>query len=171
MYIKATHTHTHTHPHTHTHLHTHTPHPHTHTHTHSRPELLKGVYGLGFNRPSKIQEKALPLLLADPPENLIAQSQSGTGKTAAFVLSMLSRVNPSLKHPQASSHGYLIIIYSSSLLYGFSFRWSVYRRPLTLHNRLETYSHRWPSFPLMSRWCTLSGEYEVSGLVDPLVDL
>ncbi|XP_064385285.1 ATP-dependent RNA helicase DDX19A-like [Halichondria panicea] len=65
-----------------------------------RPELLKGVYGLGFNRPSKIQEKALPLLLADPPENLIAQSQSGTGKTAAFVLSMLSRVNPSLKHPQ-----------------------------------------------------------------------
>ncbi len=76
-------------------------------HIHSRPELLKGVYGLGFNRPSKIQEKALPLLLADPPENVIAQSQSGTGKTAAFVLSMLSRVNPSLKHPQASIHGYL----------------------------------------------------------------
>lgn len=30
------------------------------------PELLKGVYKLGFQKPSKIQEKALPLLLNDP---------------------------------------------------------------------------------------------------------
>ena len=55
---------------------------------------------MGFNRPSKIQEKALPLLLADPPSNLISQSQSGTGKTAAFVLAMLSSVDPAKKHPQ-----------------------------------------------------------------------
>lgn len=34
------------------------------------------------------------------PQNLIAQSQSGTGKTAAFVLAMLSRVNPANSHPQ-----------------------------------------------------------------------
>uniref|UniRef100_A0A8C1VFS6 RNA helicase n=1 Tax=Cyprinus carpio TaxID=7962 RepID=A0A8C1VFS6_CYPCA len=34
------------------------------------------------------------------PQNLIAQSQSGTGKTAAFVLAMLSHVDPSLKWPQ-----------------------------------------------------------------------
>ncbi|KAG8197387.1 hypothetical protein JTE90_013510 [Oedothorax gibbosus] len=64
-----------------------------------RPELLKGVYGMGFNSPSKIQETALPILIADPPVNLIAQSQSGTGKTAAFVLSSLSRVDPNLKYP------------------------------------------------------------------------
>ena len=64
------------------------------------PDLLKGVYGMGFNRPSKIQEKALPILLADPPCNLIAQSQSGTGKTAAFVLAMLSRVDPAKHYPQ-----------------------------------------------------------------------
>lgn len=44
-------------------------------------------------RPSKIQETALPLLLTSPPENMIAQSQSGTGKTAAFVLAMLSRID------------------------------------------------------------------------------
>merc|ERR1719427_632441 len=55
---------------------------------------------MGFNAPSKIQETALPTLLADPPQNMIAQSQSGTGKTAAFVLAMLSRVNTDLKHPQ-----------------------------------------------------------------------
>lgn len=34
------------------------------------------------------------------PQNLIAQSQSGTGKTAAFVLAMLSRVDPEFKYPQ-----------------------------------------------------------------------
>lgn len=64
------------------------------------PNLLKGVYEMGFNAPSKIQETALPTLLADPPQNLIAQSQSGTGKTAAFVLAMLSRVDVTKKYPQ-----------------------------------------------------------------------
>ncbi|EDV23869.1 uncharacterized protein TRIADDRAFT_50410 [Trichoplax adhaerens] len=48
--------------------------------------VLKGVYGMGFNTPSKIQETALPLLLGAKPSNMIAQSQSGTGKTAAFAL-------------------------------------------------------------------------------------
>ncbi|KAI9344669.1 ATP-dependent RNA helicase dbp5 [Obelidium mucronatum] len=52
-------------------------------------ELLKGIY-----------ERALPMLLSDPPENMVGQSQSGTGKTAAFVLTMLSRIdfsNPALQ--------------------------------------------------------------------------
>lgn len=65
-----------------------------------KPELLQGIYSLGFNAPSKIQETALPTLLANPPQNLIAQSQSGTGKTAAFVLAMLSRVDSSKNYPQ-----------------------------------------------------------------------
>ncbi|PNF43328.1 DEAD-box helicase Dbp80 [Cryptotermes secundus] len=64
------------------------------------PQLLKGVYAMGFNAPSKIQETALPTLLADRPQNMIAQSQSGTGKTAAFVLAMLSRVDPKKEYPQ-----------------------------------------------------------------------
>lgn len=67
---------------------------------HLRPELLKGVYQMGFNNPSKIQEQVLPALLADPPTNMIAQSQSGTGKSAAFILAMLSRVNVDEKYPQ-----------------------------------------------------------------------
>ncbi|KAL6119436.1 uncharacterized protein ACO6RY_04010 [Pungitius sinensis] len=65
-----------------------------------KPELLRGVYDMGFNRPSKIQESALPMMLAQPPQNLIAQSQSGTGKTAAFSLAMLSHVNPDNKWTQ-----------------------------------------------------------------------
>ena len=67
-----------------------------------RPEAaLKGIYHMNFRKPSKIQEKALPLLLVNPPTNLIAQSQSGTGKTAAFVLNLLTRIDLSQKTPQA----------------------------------------------------------------------
>nr|XP_020441225.1 ATP-dependent RNA helicase DDX19A-like [Monopterus albus] len=65
-----------------------------------KPELLNGVYSMGFNRPSRIQENALPMMLAQPPQNLIAQSQSGTGKTAAFSLAVLSHVNPANKWTQ-----------------------------------------------------------------------
>ncbi|WKX94905.1 hypothetical protein Q1695_011847 [Nippostrongylus brasiliensis] len=65
-----------------------------------RPELLEALNVLGFTQPSKIQEFALPLLIMEPPTNIIAQSQSGTGKTATFVLTMLSRVDASKKHPQ-----------------------------------------------------------------------
>ncbi|TFK75165.1 DEAD-domain-containing protein [Pluteus cervinus] len=64
-------------------------------------DLLQGIYAMGFSKPSKIQERALPLLLANPPTNMIGQSQSGTGKTAAFVLTMLSRVDFSIHKPQA----------------------------------------------------------------------
>lgn len=64
------------------------------------PLLLKGIVMMRFNKPSKIQERALPLLLSNPPKNMIAQSQSGTGKTAAFVLDMISRVVPTVETTQ-----------------------------------------------------------------------
>ncbi|KAI1481173.1 DEAD-domain-containing protein [Daldinia eschscholtzii] len=65
-------------------------------------EVLKGLSAMRFQKPSKVQEKALPLMLADPPRNMIAQSQSGTGKTAAFVTTVLSRVDHSKPtQPQA----------------------------------------------------------------------
>ena len=67
----------------------------------SSPNLLQGIRSLNFSKPSKVQEKALPLLLANPPTNMIAQSQSGTGKTAAFTLNMLSRIDVSNRRPQA----------------------------------------------------------------------
>lgn len=68
----------------------------------SRPEpLRRGITAQGFHRPSKIQAAALPLLLQTPTRNLIGQSQSGTGKTAAFVLNILARVDLTLRQPQA----------------------------------------------------------------------
>lgn len=67
----------------------------------SSEDLLQGIRSMNFRKPSKVQEKALPLLLMDPPTNMIAQSQSGTGKTAAFSLNCLSRVDLSQLKPQA----------------------------------------------------------------------
>ncbi|KAG0130059.1 P-loop containing nucleoside triphosphate hydrolase protein, partial [Tuber indicum] len=64
-------------------------------------DILEGIYFMNFKKPSQIQERALPLLLSDPPRNMIGQSQSGTGKTAAFVLTMLTRVDMSVNDVQA----------------------------------------------------------------------
>ena len=62
---------------------------------------MKALSVSGFRKPSKIQERALPLLLKNPPQNLIGQSQSGTGKTAAFMLNILARIDVSSNKPQA----------------------------------------------------------------------
>lgn len=61
--------------------------------------LLRGIYDMGFKKPSKIQETALPILITQR-KNIIAQSQSGTGKTAAFLLASLSRVDVNVRSPQ-----------------------------------------------------------------------
>eukprot|EP00177_Eucheuma_denticulatum_P008185 GFKZ01014898.1.p1 GENE.GFKZ01014898.1~~GFKZ01014898.1.p1 ORF type:complete len:484 (+),score=80.83 GFKZ01014898.1:166-1617(+) len=60
-----------------------------------REELLKGVYHMKFSKPSKIQATSLPMILARDGEfkNLIAQGHNGSGKTACFVLGILSRIN------------------------------------------------------------------------------
>lgn len=54
--------------------------------------LLNAIFEMGFDRPSAIQEEALPRILANPVRNLIGQAQSGSGKTAAFVIGMLYRI-------------------------------------------------------------------------------
>ncbi|KAI7898997.1 DEAD-domain-containing protein [Cokeromyces recurvatus] len=64
------------------------------------PKLLRGIYSMNFAKPSKIQERALSLLLTDPPQNMIGQSQNGTGKTAAFILAILQRTDFSLQKTQ-----------------------------------------------------------------------
>ncbi len=56
-----------------------------------KPELLRGIYGYGFEKPSAIQQKAiLPIIKG---LDVIAQAQSGTGKTAAFAIGSLQLVD------------------------------------------------------------------------------
>ena len=47
-----------------------------------KDNLLRGIYAYGFELPSLIQLKAIPLIITG--KDIIAQSQSGTGKTGAF---------------------------------------------------------------------------------------
>ena len=55
------------------------------------PELLRGIYSAGFENPSPIQKKAIkPLILG---KDIIAQAQSGTGKTATFTIGALAHVD------------------------------------------------------------------------------
>jgi len=64
-----------------------------------RLDLLKGVYGHGFEVPSVIQQKAIIPLAKGL--DIITQSQSGTGKTGSFAIGLLQRINPSLRAVQA----------------------------------------------------------------------
>lgn len=61
--------------------------------------LLKAVKGLGYETPSAIQEKTIPIILDG--RDIIGQAQTGTGKTAAFALPMLEKIDPKNKRVQA----------------------------------------------------------------------
>ena len=64
-----------------------------------KEELLRGIYGYGFQKPLAIQERAImPCILG---HDVIAQAQSGTGKTATFSVSILQRIDTSIKDCQA----------------------------------------------------------------------
>lgn len=63
------------------------------------PELLEVVAALGFTQPTPIQEQAIPVLLKG--KDLIGQSQTGSGKTAAFALPILNQIELGLRDIQA----------------------------------------------------------------------
>ena len=62
--------------------------------------LLESLEALGFEHPTEIQGKAIPVLLQDDTD-FIGLAQTGTGKTAAFGLPMLHRIDPSSRETQA----------------------------------------------------------------------
>ena len=64
------------------------------------PDVLKALEDLGFETPSPIQAQAIPSLLNDA-NDLIGLAQTGTGKTAAFGLPLLERIDPEYPHTQA----------------------------------------------------------------------
>ena len=61
-----------------------------------RNDLIKGLHELGIINPSPIQAEVIPLLLQSN-NDLIGQAQTGTGKTAAFGLPLLQRIDPNQK--------------------------------------------------------------------------
>ena len=63
------------------------------------PETLKGISDAGYEEPTPIQARTIPLMLAG--KDVIAQAQTGTGKTAAYALPMLERIDREIRDPQA----------------------------------------------------------------------
>ncbi|RPH90554.1 MAG: DEAD/DEAH box helicase [Calditrichaeota bacterium] len=63
-------------------------------------ETLKTIKHKGFEEPTPIQEKVIPLLLHSD-KDIVGQAQTGTGKTAAFGLPLLERINPSAHEVKA----------------------------------------------------------------------
>lgn len=63
------------------------------------PTLLQAIAQVGYEAPSPIQAMAIPPLLQG--KDLLGQAQTGTGKTAAFALPILARLEPSAGAPQA----------------------------------------------------------------------
>lgn len=71
-------------------------------------DLLSGIYSHGFDRPSQIQSKAtLPILHG---RDVIGQAQAGSGKTGAFLIPALSKLDPNIHCPQ------VVIIGNTKLL-------------------------------------------------------
>jgi ATP-dependent RNA helicase len=64
-----------------------------------KEDLLRGIYAYGFEKPSAIQSRAIVPILKG--RDVIAQSQSGTGKTTIFCISVLQRVNTKSRDLQA----------------------------------------------------------------------
>lgn len=64
-----------------------------------RRELLMGIFEMGFERPSPIQEESIPIALAG--RDILARAKNGTGKTAAFIIPTLERIDTSKNAIQA----------------------------------------------------------------------
>lgn len=78
-----------------------------------KEELLRGIYAYGFEKPSAIQQRAiLPCIKG---HDVIAQAQSGTGKTATFSIAILQQIDTSVMECQVLV---LFIFFMFALLLG-----------------------------------------------------
>jgi translation initiation factor 4A len=63
------------------------------------PDILRGIYAYGFETPSEIQKRSIPHIILK--RDIIAQAQSGMGKTGSFSIGTLSQIDVNLNKPQA----------------------------------------------------------------------
>src|SRR5688572_22879527 len=64
-----------------------------------RQSTLQTLTSLGYEIPTPVQQRTIPLLLSG--RDVIGQAQTGTGKTAAFALPILEKIDPEVRQPQA----------------------------------------------------------------------
>ncbi|KAA6354713.1 MAG: putative eukaryotic initiation factor 4A-III [Streblomastix strix] len=63
-----------------------------------KDEVLRGIYNYGFEKPSLIQQKGIVPIIRG--RDLVAQAQSGTGKTATFCIALLQMIDLTLNRTQ-----------------------------------------------------------------------
>jgi len=68
------------------------------------PELLEGLVSMGFEKPTPIQEQAIPIILNN--KDIIACAQTGTGKTAAYLLPVINKL---IKKPTEGTNTLIIV--------------------------------------------------------------
>ena len=73
-----------------------------------------GLVEKGFDQPSPVQEECIPLALKG--KNIIARAKNGTGKTGAFVIPMLEKIDTSKNFIQGKLNNFLILIFLFVLL-------------------------------------------------------
>jgi len=66
---------------------------------HLKRDLLKGIFEMGYERPSPIQEESIPIALMG--RHILARAKNGTGKTGSFSIPVLDKIDPSINHTQA----------------------------------------------------------------------
>ena len=69
-----------------------------------RPEIMRAVKKMGFEEASPIQAKAIPVMMSG--RDLIGQAQTGTGKTAAFGIPLLEKMDQVLKRIRSCRQSY-----------------------------------------------------------------
>ena len=89
---------------------------------HFEAELIEGLSSMGFEKPTPIQERAIPVILEN--RDVIACAQTGTGKTAAFLLPIINKI---IKEPSETVDTLIIVptrelaIQIDEALQGFSY--------------------------------------------------
>src|ERR1700692_4281805 len=97
------------------------------------PSLLKAVATLGYTEPTPIQQRAIPVVLEG--RDLLAAAQTGTGKTAAFALPLLERLQ-SRPHPGARPPRALVLVPTRELAAQVSDSFRALARHLALRGAL-----------------------------------
>jgi ATP-dependent RNA helicase DDX6/DHH1 len=82
---------------------------------HLKRDLLKGIFEMGYESPSPVQEESIPIALMG--RHVLARAKNGTGKTASFCIPILQKIDPDLKHTQGPppSHLLFFLFFSESL--------------------------------------------------------
>lgn len=78
-------------------------------------ELLMGIYEKGFERPSPIQEESIPIALTG--SDILARAKNGTGKTAAFCIPALEKIDQDISAIQGSDKQFIVILWNLYLFH------------------------------------------------------